>query len=163
MATKFSVGDLVHEYASGKNLNYQFRAGIAQEVPAAGVPTDEEHVKIRLLNGLSEWMDVSRYGSAGKPYRRRGRVVIKWLKAEGPDYQTLDEMRSLLGQHEEWTAEMVTDSGWALAQDPWGERHWLPPRRKSGVDSVYTFYRGDVQDRQRYVVTMQQTGLPPKR
>ena len=159
--TKFSVGDLVYQYASGKNLNYQFHAGIAQENPAAGSPADEEHVKVRLLNGHSEWMDVSRYGSAGKPYRRRGRVVIKWLKAENQAGQPLDEMRALVGQHEQWNAEMFTDTGWALAQDPWGERHWLPPRRKPGVDSVYVFYRGDVQDKQRYVVTMQQTGLPP--
>jgi len=156
---KFSVGDLVYKYPSGKHLNYQYHAGIVEEVPPAGVPADESHAKIRLINGNCEWVDVGRYGAAGTPYHRVGRVIVKWLRAHDLQGETLDEVSDLIGQHVEWHAEMFTDSGWALARDPFGEQHWLPPRRRPGVDSIYIFYRGTGQDTRRYVVTMQQTGL----
>ena len=86
---------------------------------------------------------------------------MKWLNAQGQAGVTLDEISDMIGQHEEWDAEMFTESGWALARDSWGDQHWLPPRSKKGADSVYVFYGGSGQVHQRFVVTMQQTMLPP--
>ena len=159
--TKFQAGDLVFFYGSPRY--YQFKAGIAEEVPEAGSTGDELHANIRFLDGVLEWRDVSRYGSAGKPFSRKGRVVVKWLSAKGQGGRTLDDFSRRIGQHEEWDAEMFTESGWALVRDPWGDQHWLPPRSKKGADTVYVFNRGTVgKGGQLYNVTMQQTLLPPK-
>ena len=158
--TKFSVGDLVFRYAGGKKSYIQGNAGIVQEVPPPGVPADERHAYIRLINGDTIWIDIAGYGSAGKPFPRKGRVVVKWLNAQGPGGGPLDEMAGSIGNHEEWLAEMFTNSGWALARDPWGVQHWLPPRREPGVDSIYVFYQRTDKEEHRYVVTMQQTPLP---
>lgn len=159
MATsKFQVGDLVFRYGS-RNRFRQWNVGIVEELPAVETLGDERHANIRLLDGSLKWIDVGQYGSAGRPISRKGRVVVKWIDARWVDTQTLDEISNKLGQHEELDAEMFAEDGWALVRDPWGEQHWLPPRRETGEDSIYVFDRGTGQ----VFVTMQQTMLPPKR
>ena len=63
-----------------------------------------------------------------------------------------------------WNIKSLTDSGWALASDPWEDLdHWLPPRWKSlsgpregkVIDQIYSFTRENGKG--RYEVAMQQT------
>lgn len=135
---KFRVGDLVWGYPSHGKL-YEGNVGIATEV-IVGRAQDEPHVKVRLPNGAEELRDVGRMRYAGRPMDRTGKVIVKWL----------DDQPGYVGLHQEWSAEMFTETGWALARDTWGQPHWLPPREQSG-DIQYVFRHSD----ERHVVAMQ--------
>jgi hypothetical protein len=135
---KFRVGDLVSAYPSRGRI-YEGNIGVAIEI-FSGRMHDEPHVKIRLPDGSEDIRDVRGMRYSGKPVERRGRVIVKWVDG-WPEGTSL---------HQEWSAEMFTDEGWALARDPWGRPHWLPPRGPSG-DVQYVFRHLD----KRYVVAMQ--------
>jgi hypothetical protein len=117
---KFRVGDLVYQYRPNRRL-LRGDIGIAIEI-IEGREQDEPHVKVRYLDGKEEIRDVKwmYYGGRSKPHR--GKVIVKWL--EGGSEGTL--------LHQEWPAEMVTEVGFALVRDPWGELHWLTPRDGEG-------------------------------
>ena len=100
------------------------------------------------------------------PYQELGSVVVKWKKARDVklDYDTtLEEFVTVLGRHESWPARKFTKSGWALATDPWGTEHWLPPRRtivrrdgngtEEVIDQDYCFHREG--GKLRYEIAMQ--------
>ena len=136
---EFGIGDLVYQYRANRRL---IRGDIGTVIEVMeGRERDESHVKVRLLDGTEEIRDAKRTYYAGRPTPHEGNVIIKWLRGcpEG----------TLL--HQEWPAEMVTELGFALAQDPWGELHWLPPRGglqwlppgDSGVDIPYGFRHSD--------------------
>lgn len=140
---KFSVGDLVCRYASsgrrGNRRYYQDYIGVAVQI--RGVPpNDESHVKIRRADNSERILDVNSTRYVGKPKARRGSVIVKWLENQPEGVPS----------HQEWQTEMVTEIGWALARDPWGDLHWLPARETDG-DVGYVFTHLD----KRYEVAMQ--------
>ena len=157
-------------------LFFQGRSGIVEIDREPGIPADEDHVRVEWLNGDSPdaWSETDVDTGAGKfvgmPYQELGSVVVKWKKARDVKLDhdtTLEEFVTVLGRHESWPARKFTESGWALAKDPWGTEHWLPPRRRivrrdgrqDDIDQDYCFHRED--GRFRYEVAMQQTKQPP--
>ena len=167
-------------------LFFQGRSGIVRKFHPSGTMTpDEEHVTVDWLNGHLGFGNTEKLVDSGSgkfwgiPYKRTGKAFVKWIAARNnTSFETLDEEDlppnseqnhwfAKLGGHEKWDLKSYTDSGWALATDPWGEtEHWLPPRwrLKSGprvgqvVDQIYCFTREN--GKYRYEVTMQQTIEP---
>ena len=164
-------------------LFWQGESGIVEIDREPGIPADEDHVRVEWLNVRVEWrnrdspddwsktdVDTGAGKFVGIPYQELGSVVVKWKKAGDVKLYfdtTLEEFVTVLEQHESWPARKFTESGWALATDPWGTEHWLPPRRKllSGPreglyrDQNYTFHSED--GKFRYEIAMQQTKQPP--
>jgi len=96
-----------------------------------GREQDEGHVIVRFLGmDKEEWRDRTRLYYGGKPKNLPGKVILKWGdgRPEGTPF------------HQEWSSEMVTELGFSLLRDPWGELHWLPPRDDNG-DIEYGFRR----------------------
>jgi hypothetical protein len=121
---KFRVGELVHQYRARYKGNRRLLRGDIGTVTEIfdGREVDESHVKVRFLDGTEEIKDTNKTYYAGKPKPYQGKVIVKWLEG-GPEGTPL---------HQEWPIEMVTELGFALALDPWGELHWLPPRDGEG-------------------------------
>ena len=118
---------------------FQGRSGIVQRIDERGIAADEDHISVSWLNGdawegrSSNIVDAGDGQFEGTPYdadNEQGSVRIKWKVAieNGNGYNTLPEFVAKLGDHESWPARKFTQSGWALATDPWGIEHWLPPR-----------------------------------
>ena len=159
-------------------LFFQGRSGIVEIDREPGIPADEDHVRVEWLNGDSPdaWREKDVDTGAGKfvgmPYQELGSVVVKWKKARDVKLDhdtTLEEFVTVLGRHESWPARQFTESGWALATDPWGTEHWLPPRRtivrrdgngkEEVIDQDYCFHREG--GKLRYELAMQSTKQPP--
>ena len=168
------------------NLFFQGRSGIVRQDHPRVRAADEEHVTIDWLNGeldlpyKEKTVDSGSGKFWGMPYERTGKAIVKWLVAidTSQNWETLTEEYlppnseennwfAKLGGHEMWNLKLFTDSGWALATDPWGEtEHWLPPRweLQSGerkgqvVDQIYCFTREN--GKYRFEVAMQQTTEP---
>lgn len=156
--TKFQEGNLIFRKDSGNEFR-EWNVGIAEEVPQVINPGGEPHVHFRYQDGQLEWRDVGRFQTAGTPYVNVGRVIVKWISAKGWNGHQLNEFLNTRDEHEAWEVVMATETGWALAKDPWGASHWLPPRTKDGNDSKYIFDRGSGMEAQHFVVAMQQIGI----
>jgi len=166
-------------------LFWQGESGIVEIDREPGIPADEDHVRVEWLNVRVEWrnrdspddwsktdVDTAAGKFVGIPYQELGSVVVKWKKAGDVKLYfdtTLEEFVTVLEEHESWPARKFTESGWALATDPWGTEHWLPPRRtivrrdgtgrQDDKDQDYCFHREG--GRFRYEVAMQETKQPP--
>ena len=77
-------------------------------------------------------MKVESFGAI--PCETSEKAIVKWLVARNNEspYEILNEeglppksegdtWYRLLGTHEMWDIKLRTDSGWALATDPWAE------------------------------------------
>jgi hypothetical protein len=174
MTNEVRKGELFVINAS--KLFFQGRSGIVQMDREPGIAADEDHVRVEWVNGDSPtaWREKDVDRAAGKfvgmPYQELGSVVVKWNKAIDDKLahdSTLEEFVTVLGRHESWPARMFTESGWALATDPWGTEHWLPPRRtivrrdgrQDDIDQDYCFHRE--YGKYRYEIAMQTTKQPP--
>ena len=169
-------------------LFFQGRSGIVVRKLSLGtIAPDEEHVEVDWLNGHldpanEDPVDVGSGHFRGIPYERKGKAVVKWIKAiDNTSWETLgkedlpsgskeNNWSAKIGTHQQtsgpptWNIKLFTNEGWALATDPWGDTdHWLPPRWRlqSGpregqvIDQIYCFTREN--GKYRYEVAMQQT------
>jgi hypothetical protein len=186
-------GELFETDKSSTKLHWQGRSGIVRKYhPPEEITPHESHVTVDWLNGHLDLppgnttrekrptVDSDSGKFWGIPYKTSEKAIVKWLVARNDEspFETLNEeglpptsegnnWYSLLDTHEKWDIKLRTDSGWALATDPWGETdHWLPPRWRleSGpregqvIDQIYCFTREN--GKYRYEVAMQQIIVP---
>ena len=79
-------------------------------------------VKVLLANCTEEIWDRDAVTYGGKLNRQKGKVIVKWQGRRPKG----------VAEHQEWPMFAVTEVGFALVLDPWGNPHCLPPRDAIG-------------------------------
>ena len=96
--------------------------GVITEIMDGRGEHDEPHVKVLLANCTEEIWDRDAVTYGGKLNRQKGKVIVKWQGRRPKG----------VAEHQEWPMFAVTEVGFALVLDPWGNPHCLPPRDAIG-------------------------------